>query len=211
MTEKYYFDRKTFDPIGNDDHKRILSNLRSRGIGRKMQFESCRSLQEKAGDSPRRDETHRKCCASSALKHLALPQSSEGRVYLDVGCGDSPDRLIARSMGFISYGLDLFAPTHLEQDGGQFIKADAVEHIPLANESVYAITSQAMIDLIETDSRLLFYQQVYRVLIAGGAFSQVGVELVNGYGFHYQDEAERVRLAGFRAVSPIPFGFVAVK
>lgn len=204
----YKFNRSTFNPAENDEHKKILTTLRAVGNGRRMQFATCQRLQAAKGEE---NFPHRNCCSSSALEYLKLPRYSKEQTYLDIGCGESPDRLIAAGMGYKAIGVDLFAPAHLVVGENEFIKADAVDGIPLPDGSVYAATSQAMIDLIPIDERLTFYSEVFRVMAQAGAFSQVGAVLVNGYGFDNKDEVERVRQAGFRSVSRRAYGFLVVK
>lgn len=165
----------------------------------------CRELQNRK-DAP--DHRHRKCCSSSALENLALPTWGEGRIYLDVGCGDSPDRLIAAGLGYRAIGLDLFEPKNSE---GEFLQADAAEGLPLESASVYAVTSQAMVDLISIAERQGYYSEIFRVLQPAGIFSQIGVRLANGHGFDNREEMILARAAGFRTVVAMTDGFVAVK
>lgn len=56
--------------------------------------------------------------------YLALKgKLSRGSVFLDVGCGDSNDRLIAKSRGLVAFGIDSFVPLKRTSDG--FIRGDA--------------------------------------------------------------------------------------
>lgn len=194
------FDRKTFN-LADAECSRILGYLRSRGIARLRRF----------NDGRAHGYNHRSCCASSALNNLYLPTPEKELTYLDIGCGDSPDVLIAAEVGYKAFGLDLFEPAADYGDKATFIKRDACEVLPFPDGSVWAITSQAMIDLVEIETRAALYADVMRVLVRGGTFSQVGVELTNGHGFNQADEVERVRQIGFRAVNPQAFGFLAVK
>jgi SAM-dependent methyltransferase len=194
----YKFDRKTFDPKDNHEHEVILNYLRQIGARRLWGYKTW--AREKRLEQ-----------VSSALRNLTLRKPHQKKIYLDVGCGDSPDVLIAAELGYEAYGLDLFPPKDAYKGGAKFIKTDVAENIPFGEGIVHAITSQAMIDLIEPEKRLDFYKEVYRVLESGGTFSQIGIHLANGHGFNNQDEIERVRQVGFRAVWGQVSGLMAVK
>lgn len=120
------------------------------------------------------------------------------RVFLDAGCGDSPDALIAvRDEKFgKAYKVDLFPPSNrysvnmvgknfatLEKKlGVEFIQNDICEKLPLEDNSVDLISCNAMIDLIPEDDRILFYKEAYRLLRPGGLLSVSIVHLANGHG-----------------------------
>lgn len=203
----YKFDRKTFDPINNSAHRAILGTLRQVGGGRSSRYKN--STLHSEYHNPK----HYSCCCSDSLEALGMLQPSEG-IYLDLGAGNSPDVAIAASWGYQAHALDLFPPLQrewLENTSDYFTKADVVEPLPFANNSVAAASSHAMIALIRPDERLRFYKNVYRVLRSGGLFSLTGVKLVNGYGFSAREEKERVLSLGFEYVASVIFGFVVRK
>lgn len=200
------FDRLTFDPATCTIDKFSLDTLRSQGRARAY------SYRNGYGNGIARDghdEHHRKCCSSTGLRQLHLMKTSANRTFVDIGCGDSVDVLIAAGLGYDAHGVDLFPPS--VSLGDRFIQADVVERIPFPDGSVYAVLSQAMIDLVEPDARGGLYAEVLRVLEPNGVFSQIGVALHCGHGFKAADELSRARKAGFRAVNAQAFGFVAVK
>lgn len=189
------FDRKTFDPTSKDGAATLVK-LRQAGRRRRFLYSICRVHNRHLTDPRYRRYT------SSSFDALSLRARERG-IYLDLGCGDSADALVASRLGYDAYGLDLFPPSdeHVKpEDIAQFIQADVAERIPFPDSSVAAASSHAMIDLIEPDARLGFYSEVYRVLTAGGLFSLFGIELVNGHGFLPAKEHERCLRAGFERV-----------
>lgn len=192
------FNRKAFD-LSISANWRSLATLRSQGSARRSRYEA----------SDNQNNMHLLMnCGSSALRNLSLPEMPESKdplLYVDCGAGYSVDTEIAARFGYKAVGYDLFP------DGCGVVKADVVESIPHESGSVYALTSQAMIDLVEVHERKQFYREVFRVLCAGGSFSQVGQSLHCGHGFDAAKELERVRTIGFRAIDVRPMGFVAVK
>jgi Methyltransferase domain len=200
------FDRKTFDPANNPNDAESLYTLRGRGRARAY------SYRNGYGNGVTRDahgENHVACCGSTALRQIHLIPASRPVTLIDVGCGDSVDVLIAKAMGYDVRAFDLFEPS--VPLGDIFARGDVVESIPLADGCTEYVLSQAMIDLVAHEDRPAFYNEIRRVLAAGGVFSQTGVELHCGHGFNNSQERGRVREAGFRAVSATPAGFVAVK
>jgi SAM-dependent methyltransferase len=160
---KDFFDRKTFDPENNAEHKSILNVLRNQGRIRRS-----------------------KMVQSSAMK-WALKKARSG-TFLDLGCGDSPDAEIAARLGFTTVAsLDLFKP----EKPFNFTYADVAEAIPFADNSVDVAISQAMVDLIEPSERANFYREVNRVLKAGGIFACYLQWLQSGYGFDLDEECLR--------------------
>lgn len=140
-------------------------------------------------------------------------------VFLDAGCGNSPDALIATLTGYQkAYKVDLFPPTYyasisywpkLEFDAEEkrkeveYIKGDICEFVPLEDNSVDTIVCSAVLDLVKPGDRILFYQQAYRLLKPGGLLSVYMVFLKNGYG--YNDSAMDVPLSvGFEEVRCYP-------
>jgi SAM-dependent methyltransferase len=194
MSERYLFDRKTFDPINNRKHKRILTTLRQRGHGRAIRYAH---------------KIHHTVPAytSLAFRALNLKPANGGQVYLDLACGSSPDVLVAQDYGYEAWGLDLFppyvSPLHDDIESrmlSRFIRADIADGLPFASESVDYITCYAAIDLIKTDERATVYKEIKRILKPEGELAFTGVPLTNGYGYDFSDEIERMRLSGLRRV-----------
>lgn len=181
---KDFFDRKTFDPVNNAEHKATLNILRS--IGR---------------------QRIRKMTPSTAFQ-WALRTELRNGFFLDLGCGDSPDALIAHNAGFTACGIDLFPPT--ADSGGFMIRADVAEHIPMNDASQDVIISQAMLDLIEPTARLSFFREVDRVLKPGGAFFCYIQWLQSGWGFDLKEEHERA-LAVWPSIEKRSQGFIVRK
>lgn len=122
---------------------------------------------------------------------------SRGSVLLDIGCGDSKDRVIARQRGLIAYGVDLLPPLERSIDG--FVRAD-VRRLPFASSAVDAVICQAMISLIPPDDRYGTYVEVARVLKDNGWFSIVFYSLVDGWRVNLEYEKQRIAATGLHYV-----------
>lgn len=197
------FDRKVFNPLDATD-KRSLDTLRTQGRTRAYTYQNYHPNSSKHFiDDPVR------CCGSSAMKNLHLTRAKRGDIFLDLGCGDSPDALIAKKLGYTAFGLDLFDS---ELSTTVFIKRDIVEDWPESQDGQIAVVScQAMIDLVAPDERERLYRNVFKGLRSDGLFSLYGVNLHCGYGFNAHVEIQRIRSVGFRAVDVKPSGFVVIK
>lgn len=197
------FDRKTFNPSNSVD-RRSLDTLRTQGRTRLYGFQNWHQTSSKHfADDPIR------CCGSSALKYLHLSRAKRGDVFLDLGCGDSPDSLIAKKYGYSALAFDLFDS---QLPSSVFIKHDIVEDWPKSQEGKIAIVScQAMIDLVHPDEREQLYLNVFKGLRPDGLFSLYGVNLHCGHGFNAHVEIQRIRKVGFRAVDVKPNGFIVLK
>lgn len=122
----------------------------------------------------------------------------EGKKFLDIGCGSSPDCRTASLRGASeSIGMDLFPSGSFESMGQRFIQADVSKHIPLEDKSVDYVLSQAMIDLVPHDRRYKLYSEVYRVLKKDGLFSICGINLARGHGTNMTRESVSIKAAGF--------------
>ena len=122
---------------------------------------------------------------------------SRGNVLLDIGCGDSGDRLIANQRGLVAYGIDLYRP--LKRTCERFVRADA-RRLPFADSSVDAAICQALISLIPPDDRFHFYAEVFRVLKPLGFFSLVFCRLVDGWAIKSKHESARLAALGFQHI-----------
>lgn len=122
---------------------------------------------------------------------------SKGSVLLDVGCGESNDRIIARRHGILAYGVDIFPPRERSVKG--FVRADA-RRLPFASVSVDAVICQAMIALIPPDDRFGFYVEVARVLKNGGYLSIVFYSLVDGWRIQPEHETARIAASGLNCI-----------
>lgn len=135
--------------------------------------------------------------APSAAYAALKGKLSRGSVLLDVGCGDSKDRLIAVQRGVIAYGLDLFPP--LKRSTERFVCADA-RRLPFASESLDAVICQAMIALVPPDDRYGFYSEVARVLKVRGWLSIAFYSLVDGWQVKPEYENQRIAATGLTYV-----------
>lgn len=122
---------------------------------------------------------------------------SRGSVLIDICCGESGDRLIAKQRGVSAYGIDLFPPKRRSLDG--FIRADA-RRLPFAATSVDAAICQAAVSLIPPDHRFYFYAEVFRVLKPYGYFSLLFQPLTDGWKINTTHERERLAYLGFHHV-----------
>jgi ubiquinone/menaquinone biosynthesis C-methylase UbiE len=123
---------------------------------------------------------------------------SRGSVLLDIGCGDSNDRIIAAQRGVVAYGVDLFVPIKRSTKG--FIKADA-RRLPFESGIADAVNCQALVALIPPDDRYGFYVEVARVLKPRGLFSIVVCPLTDGWRVKSDEELQRILAADFVRVS----------
>lgn len=96
MLNRQPFDRKTFNPDASVD-KRSLDTLRTQGRSRLYAFNTYYSDRH---DLP----SHYRCCGSTALRNLNLTRAKRGDLFYDLGCGDSPDVLIAKKLGYQGFG-----------------------------------------------------------------------------------------------------------
>lgn len=118
---------------------------------------------------------------------------SRGSILLDIGCGDSNDRIIARSRGVIAYGVDIYTP--LNRSLNALVNADA-RRLPFGSATVDAAISQAMVSLIPPSERYDFYSEVARVLKPNGWFSIVFHTLVDGWEVKPEYERQRIAATG---------------
>ena len=92
----------------------------------------------------------------------------KGSLILDVGCGDSGDRIVAASRGFITYGIDLFPISLRNTQGFLFGNANA---LPFADGTFDAVICHAVLSLLSPDDRVRFYDEAARVLRPTGVFA----------------------------------------
>jgi len=204
MLNREPFNRKTFNPENAID-RRSLDTLRTQGRSRAYNYENYhgRPSGKHYADDPVR------CCGSTALRNLNLTRAEHGDRFLDLGCGDSPDALIAKKLGYSVFAFDLF-PSQLPAT--VFIQRDIIEDWPESEEGQIAVVScQAMIDLVAPDEREHLYRNVFKALRPDGLFSLYGVNLHCGHGYNNHVEIKRVRTVGFRAVDVKANGFVVIK
>lgn len=116
-----------------------------------------------------------------------------GHVLLDIGCGDSNDRIIAARRGITAYGVDIYAP--LNRSLNALVSADA-RRLPFGTATVDAAISQAMVSLIPPDERYDFYVEVARVLKPDGWFSIVFHTLIDGWKVTLELERQRIAATG---------------
>lgn len=215
------FNRRSFDPVNNPSHKRTLETLRQRGSARARTYAHALYNPQYQKEWGHYDPTHFYCCGSSALQWLKLGDfnhlderihETEKEAYVDIGCGDSPDILIARGLGYTAYSVDLFPPFKWIVNGKELrnghIAADALS-LPFDDFAADYISSQAMVALIPERERTKFYKEICRVLKVGGWFSMTGAVLKCGYGYKQGAENYRARQIGWWDVIPTINGFCA--
>lgn len=187
-----FFNRKTFDPINNPIEAKVLETLRTQGRSRFTLYKN---------NNPK---------YSTAMK-WAIEEGINRRIpcktFIDLGCGDSPDRLIASDKGFQATGFDLFPPSF---NRGNFKQLDVAETLPIADASIDMAISQAMVDLIEPVARTFFLSEVKRVMSATSIFACSLVWLQSGWGFDLNEEYERAEYV-FGKIQRKPSGFIATK
>lgn len=149
-------------------------------------------------------------------------QLKTGRnIYLDAGCGYSPDAFLAvEYLDFAqAYKLDLFPINggvrqirEREQGRVKFFQQDICDLSNFADNSISVISSNAMIDLLKPEERLLFYAEAYRAIEPGGLLSIGYVPLKAGYG-DWGDwrELEILRNIGFKHVNTGRISIIIVR
>jgi SAM-dependent methyltransferase len=196
------FDRRVFNPETSPADTASLRMLRTQGRTRLYNYQTYFS-------SSRHEPDHLRCCGSTALRNLNLSRAKRGDRFLDLGCGDSPDALIVKKLGYSVFAFDLF-PSQLPDQ--VFIRRDIVEDWPESeNEQIAVVSCQAMIDLVVPDEREKLYRNVFKALRPDGLFSLYGINLHCGYGYNAHVEIQRIRQIGFRAVDVKSGGFVVIK
>jgi len=206
MYEKtvYKFDRKTFDPKTNREHYKIHNALVRQGFSR-----SCNMRQLWENDWKADLPNIWYGVASTALIDTLITDEYKrikDGVVLDAGCGMSPDVNICIRTGFKkAYAMDLIDLKHFHRSkvsfprvGVEFIQGDFVEKIPLHKRSVDLVISQAVLDLVEPESRPDFYENVYNILKKGGLFAVFFQSLKHGHGFIFKNEVEQIKAHGFK-------------
>lgn len=191
---KDFFNRKTFDPVNNSIDAQTLKTLRTMGSHRLVLA---------------RGDHKREKARSMAMRWLNIGNVKSG-VFIDLGCGNSGDCLVASKSGFTTaFGYDLFPPAYKHAEDF-WVKADVVEKIPCADNSVDMAICAAMLDLVEPVAREQFFREVFRVLKPSGVFSCSIQWLQTGWGFDLAEEKERA-IKVFGSIRKQTGGFIAVK
>lgn len=191
---KDFFDRKTFNPDENITDRHTLRILRQVGSSRLNTYLS--------GGRGRATQ-------SAAMRWALKATNNRLGHFVDLGCGDSADCLVALDEGFnTARGFDLFSPD--EQNPMDWVQADVVERIPYPDASVGMAVSQAMLDLIEPVARESFFREVNRVLKPSGVFACHIQWLQTGWGFDLGEERERAEKV-WGKIKKEGTGFVATK
>lgn len=198
VSRRRFFDRHTVD-LEND--AAMIATLRAFGHRRLV-----KALTGKRGDDTK-STAYRWAESQDKMK-------GEGRILVDLGCGESADCYLAEKRRFIAYGFDLIAPRD-DRSMDAFTnwqRADIVERIPLNDGEVDIALCSAVVDLIEPNARERFYREVYRILKLGGLFVNFIQWLAaSGYGFDPDEEHEAAKRARFTLIATRASGFIARK
>lgn len=145
------------------------------------------------------------------IKPLIDWQYNKGGVFVDCGCGDSPEVFMANDLGMTGYGLDLM-PLMSKQTSNhkplakqeyekrhnvKFFQKDVCENWNML-EQADVVHSNAMISLMSLDDRKLFYKNVFDNLKNGGLFVIGFIKLTNGYDYDTSVEVNLLKEAGFK-------------
>jgi len=174
-------------------------------------------------------------CQMSPSKNLEylLPAmvQKRGGIFVDCGCGDSADAVIATKYGYSSYAFDLFEPdkeksfNHRDKNVNYvipfeiyqktknlyFILQDICENWKLPQKADF-ISSYAMITLLNFEDRILFYQQAYKNLKRKGILIIHYPWLVSGYGLEPTDLIKKnVERIGFKVLFETNLQIVLIK
>lgn len=198
VSRRRFFNRRTVD-LEND--AAMIATLRAFGHRRLV-----KALTGKRGDDVK-STAYRWAESQDKMK-------GEGRILIDLGCGESADCYLAEKRGFTAYGFDLIAPRDDRSMAAfsNWQQADIVERVPLNDGEVDVALSSAVVDLIEPNARELHYREVYRVLKPSGLFACFIQWLAaSGYGFDPAEEHEAAKRAGFILIAARASGFIARK
>lgn len=191
-----------------DDPPPYLTRLRGNGVGRWSRYACAKELDKKP------IQYYDFC--SHPFQWLWLGQGPRKGIYLDLACGMSGDVIGAASLGYESFGLDVFPMEYprglyeykcFDELTSRFMLADIGVHIPFDDNSVFAASSSAAIDLLSPEKRLRCYQEALRVLQPGSIFALAGLSLANGWGWDRRIELERALSVGFELVFNAQCGF----
>ena len=181
------FDRKHPD-------KKIVKTLRSYGRLRLSYF----NQSEKYGYSCSENFYGVASTALSDLHFRIKEYNNEKKIFIDLGCGESPDCALAKKYGFKkTIGIDLM-DTDNKIGMDRFFKADIVERIPVRSDSVDFAICQAVIDLVKPEERILVYKEIYRILKEEGFVSIYFQSLSEGYGFKLREEVKKLESVGLK-------------
>jgi SAM-dependent methyltransferase len=196
------FDRKTWNPEQNYIQEDILVFLRS--VGRSRLNAYLNGIKNHRSSSMAHQST--------AMWNLGLKKGSSG-VFVDLGAGESGDRIIARDFGYSATGFDLFPINKrmVKHNIEPLVICDIAEHIPQPDSSVEIAVCQAVIDLIEPQARPGFYKEVWRILKPSARFSILFCNLKNGWGYNQFNECQSMEKVGFRVQRCFGAGYVLVK
>jgi hypothetical protein len=196
------FHRKTWNPEKSYIHEDVLTYLRMIGRARLNAY--------LGGIKNHRSSNmgHQ----STAMWNLGLKKGSSG-VFVDLGAGESADRIIAKDFGYSSTGYDLFPINKrmVSHSIEPLAICDIAERIPQPDSSVDVAVCQAVIDLIEPEARPGFYKEVWRILKPGARFSILFCKLKNGWDFNQFNECQSIEKVGFRVQRCYGTGYVFTK
>lgn len=137
--------------------------------------------------------------------------NKKGGVFLDAGAGMSPDCSIAIMEGFKkAYAVDLFPFLgHVAKDNGvNAIQGDIVQKLPIKNGTVDMIICQAVLPLMPSKDRRVFYRRARKLLKVGGVLSVYFCKLKNGYEFDIPTERKVAIESGFGLYNNYSNGFL---
>lgn len=149
----------------------------------------------------------------SALDYLPVSR----RLFLDAGCGDSPDADLSLELGFKrAVKIDLYplTPNRLYMwDRAKFIQGDICNLDELVKPgTVDMITCSAVLDLMPFEDRVLFYRAAAEVLAYGGVLSINYVWLAAGWhDWNSWGEGRALRDAGLNMIAESHVHFICRK
>jgi len=148
---------------------------------------------------------HTNCrCASTSLSYLSYYMAQRKGVYIDFGCGDSPDAAIASDAGHYAYALDLVPPSESYQPStiynlGRFFKGDITGNMNNFGSGFADYAScHAVISLMRPYERIDFYHNVLSILRHGGLFAFTINQLRDGWKCNTSEECRVMQEIGFR-------------
>lgn len=121
---------------------------------------------------------------NQAFRHIKK-YIKEGSVFLDAGCGESPETIYAKRMGCESYGMDIFSLDASENNDYNhalkakdlykkekivFLKQDICEEWDIDKKIDFMICS-GVLPLLQEEEKIMFFCQIWKNLGIDGIVS----------------------------------------